>query len=178
MSVDSHVNAASNPWHVFYTRPRAEKKCEQQLKDHSIEVFLPKRTVVRQWSDRRKKVSQPLFQNYIFARVSEQERIAVLRTLGIVRCVAFDGRPATITPDEIHRLRIMQLHPEWLVPVDAPLPGLGSEIRIDAGPLRGLSGVVTEHRGDTHLVVQIPSIKQAVKVIIPAGYAQTSASAA
>jgi transcription antitermination factor NusG len=176
MTEAKRTDPLSTPWRVFYTRARAEKTCEQRLTDARIEVFLPKHTVVRQWSDRRRSVSQPLFQNYIFARVDERERIAVLRSPGIVRCVAFGGRPATVTQDEIDRLRIMQTRPEWLEPVEALLPGVGNDVTIDSGPLRGLSGVVVEHRGDTHLVVQIPSVKQAVKVILPAAYAQTVSS--
>lgn len=172
MSTARGVDLRPEPWRVFYTRPRAEKKCEERLRNCRIEVFLPQRTVVQQWKDRKQKVTQPLFQNYIFARVDEQERIAVLRSPGIVRCVAFGGRPASITEDEIERLRIMQTRPEWLEPVDVPLPSVGKKITVDTGPLRGLSGVVVEHRGTTHLVVQISSIKQAVKVIIPATYAQ------
>lgn len=167
-----------NPWRVFYTRARAEAKCEQRLQSDRIEVFLPKRTVVRQWSDRKQKVGQPLFQNYIFARVNERERIAVLQSPGIVQCVTFGGRPATVTQDEIDRLRIMQTRPEWLEPAEALLPGVCNEVTIDAGPLRGLSGVVVEHRGTTHLVVQIPSVKQAVKVIMPATYTQKVLSSA
>lgn len=157
-------------WRVFYTRPRAEKKCEQRLENSLIEVFLPKRTVVRQWADRRQRVSQPLFRNYIFACVSEHGRIAVLRSPGIVRCVAFGGRPAVVSQGEIDRLRIMQARPDWLEPVDGPLPDVGDEVTVESGPLQGLSGMVAEHRGDMHLVVQMPSIKQAVKVIIPAAY--------
>jgi transcription antitermination factor NusG len=162
------------PWRVFYTRPRAEKACAHRLDNRRVEVFLPMRTVVRQWSDRRRKVHQPLFQNYIFARVTEQERIAVLRTPGIVRCVTFGGRPALVRPDEIRRLRIMQARPEWLEPAGAYRPDLGDEVTIDSGPLRGLCGVVIAHRKATHLVVQVPSIRQAVKVIIPAAHTRRS----
>ncbi len=169
---DTNPTSSAASWRVFYTRPRAEKKCEQRLHNRRVDVFLPMRTVVRQWSDRKQKVRQPLFQNYIFAHVTEHDRIAVLRSPGIVRCVTFGGRPATVTPDEIARLRVMQARPEWLEPAELPLPGLGEEVTIESGPMQGLTGVVTEHRGRTHLVVQIPSIQQAVRVIMPAAHVQ------
>lgn len=169
---------SAKSWRVFYTRARAEKKCEKQLEDDRIEVFLPKRTVVRQWSDRRQKVVLPLFPNYLFARVNERERIAVLRSSGIARCVTFCGRPAAVTEEEIDRLQIMQARTEWLEPAEKPRPDVGEEVIIESGPLEGLTGVVVEHRGDTHLVVEIPSIKQAVKVVIPVGSVQEESGSA
>ncbi|MFP4228422.1 MAG: transcription termination/antitermination NusG family protein, partial [Salinivenus sp.] len=51
---------ASSPdgvWRVFYTRARAEKKCETRLQDRGIDVLVPKKTEIRQWSDRKKKVT-------------------------------------------------------------------------------------------------------------------------
>ena len=69
-------------WRVFYTQARAEKKCEQRLVQRRVEVYLPTHKVVRQWKDRKKKVVEPLFRNYIFVRVDEQERLHVLRNCG------------------------------------------------------------------------------------------------
>ena len=175
--MDASQSRSLIPWRVFYTRPRAEKKCEQRLKDRRVDVFLPIQTVVRQWSDRRRKINQPLFQNYIFARVTERERLMVLRSPGIVRCVAFGGQPAAVTPAEIDRLRILQTRPEWLEPTELPMPGLGEEVTVESGPMQGLTGMVVAHRGRTHLVVQIPSIRQAVKVIMPLTHVQNGLTA-
>ena len=68
-------NAGDPRWRVFYTMPRSEKKCELALQEKDIEVFLPTCTRISQWSDRKKKITLPLFQNYIFARVDERDRI-------------------------------------------------------------------------------------------------------
>lgn len=98
--------AEERVWRVFYTFPRAEKKYEQRLSDSGIETYLPKHTVVRQWSDRKKKVVEPLFRNYIFARVDERDRLRALRTDGIVRCVSFQGQPAVVRDEEIEQIRL------------------------------------------------------------------------
>jgi transcription antitermination factor NusG len=62
-------------WFVLYTKPRHEFKAEEQIKSLNIEVYLPTTTVVKQWSDRKKKVTEPLFKSYIFIYADEKERL-------------------------------------------------------------------------------------------------------
>lgn len=160
-------------WRVFYTFPRAEKKCEQRLNDQSIEAYLPKHTVVRQWSDRKKKVVEPLFRNYIFAHVDERERLRVLQTDGIVRCVSFQGEPAIVQAEVIEQLKIALERGDGFAVVDyVPRPKIGSKVVVTEGPMRGLRGEVQEHRGQTHVLVAIPAIRQALKVNVPAAWVQ------
>jgi len=53
-------------WYALYTRPRFEKKVDLQLKELKIESYLPIRTVTKYWSDRKKRIDEPLFPSYIF----------------------------------------------------------------------------------------------------------------
>ena len=39
-------------WYALYTRLNHEKRVENALLEKQIEVFLPKRKVLREWSDR------------------------------------------------------------------------------------------------------------------------------
>lgn len=155
-------------WRAFYTHPRAEKKCESRLQERELEVFLPTRAVVRQWKDRKKKVVEPLFPNYIFARVDERERLSILRTSGIVRCVAFGDGPAVVRDEEIRQLQLMQQSGVQVEPAHVPLLERGTHVVVERGLLRGLKGWVEAHRGEVHLVVRIQSIKQSVRVVVPA----------
>ena len=157
-------------WRVFYTQSRAEKQCEARLIQRHIDVFLPKNEVVRQWKDRKKKVVEPLFRNYIFACVDEQDRLRVLQTPGIVRCVSFGGTPAVVDTAEVEQLKIAQKDPARLRLVDAPLPSLGKTVTIKDGPLRGLHGEVAEHRGIYHVILHVTAIQQAVRVHVPAAW--------
>ena len=60
-------------WYAVYTRPRAEKKVADALTKKKIENFSPINKVIRQWSDRKKIVYEPLFTSYVFIKVSELE---------------------------------------------------------------------------------------------------------
>ncbi len=169
---------ADGVWRVFYTRARAEKKCEELLQERDIEVFLPKQLVIRQWRDRKKKIVEPLFPNYIFAQVDEDTRLRVLQTPGIVRCVSFDGKPARVSEAEMEQLQIAQRDPHRLRRLEGPLPRIGEEVTITEAPLRGLRGKVMEHRGQVHLIVQVTAIRQALRVQVPAGWVHAARSAA
>lgn len=159
-------------WRVFYTMARAEKKCEERLRERDFEVLLPKYIALRQWKDRKKKVVEPLFRNYIFARVNERERLQVLEVDGIVRTVSFGGRLAEVAVHEIEQLQIALRDPERLGLVDFPLPATGTMVKVTDGPLRGLEGEVTEHRGQEYVVVRVSAIQQAVRVTLPGQWLQ------
>ncbi len=154
----------SSRWMVFYTRARNEKKCERKLQERDIEVFLPKCRVKRQWSDRIKKVTLPLFPNYIFANINERERLQVLKTSGIAYLVTFRGKPAVLDDEQIRRLQITQEDPERLETLSHQLPELGSLVKVKEGPFEGLTGRVLEHRNEMSLVVQLDVIQQSVRV--------------
>lgn len=158
---------------MFYTRARAEKKCETRLQDRGIDVLVPKKTEIRQWSDRKKKVTVPLFRNYLFARVDEKDRLRTLKTNGIVRCVHFDGAPARLREDTVEQLKRTQQAPGRLSAADLR-PPLGETVTITTGPLKGLTGEVQQHRGQTYLLVRVEAIRQGVKVEVPADWVTTA----
>lgn len=163
-------------WRVFYTRARAEKKCEQRLDDRRIEVLVPKKKEIRQWSDRKKEVTVPLFRNYLFARVDEKDRLRVLRTNGIVRCVHFDGKPARLREETVDQIQRAQQAPERLSVADLR-PPIGETVTVTDGPLQGLTGEVREHRGQMHILVRVDAIRQAMKVEVPADWVEVDPAA-
>ena len=66
-------------WLAVYSKPRWEKKINQLLQDKGLESYCPLNMVYRQWSDRVKKVEEPLFKSYVFVHVTEAERTEVRR---------------------------------------------------------------------------------------------------
>lgn len=168
---------STQTWRVFYTRSRAEKQIEASLERQEYEVFLPKCEEIRQWKDRKKRVVLPLFPGYIFACVNERERLEVLQLDGVVRNVCMDGQPCSLTEDEIDQLRILQEDPYRIsaVPI-SELPKKGAHVTVTRGAFSGLKGEVRSRRGQTHVVVIVPAIKQAVRVIVPAEWVEEQTS--
>jgi transcription antitermination factor NusG len=92
-------------WYAVYTHAKWEKKVADLLTRKKIENYCPLNRVVRQWSDRKKIVEQPLFTCYVFVRLSDKERIPVLQTEGVLNYVSWMGKPAVIRDPEIELIK-------------------------------------------------------------------------
>lgn len=93
-------------WYAVYTNPRAEKKVFDRLINAGIEAYCPLRRVLKQWSDRRKKIDEPLFRSYVFVKINLQEYEKVRRVNGVVNFVYYLGKPAIIRDYEIENIKI------------------------------------------------------------------------
>ncbi|MCD6165698.1 UpxY family transcription antiterminator [bacterium] len=153
-------------WYALYTRSRHEKKVDAQLKEKGIESYLPLHTVIRQWSDRKKKVEEPLFRCYVFVHLALKDRLRALQTEGVVRMVSFGGKPSVIPDSQIEAVK--RLLQEGLVVEPYQYLKEGQWVEVVQGPLTGLQGILIEKRGSQKLVVSIDSIRQSISVQIDA----------
>lgn len=92
-------------WHVIYTKPKAESRVAETLRKINVEVYCPMVTEVRQWSDRKKKLSVPLFRSYVFIRITEKERHKVFDVPGVVKYLYWLGKPALARDSEIDTIK-------------------------------------------------------------------------
>lgn len=92
-------------WYVLYCKSRNEKKIGIALERMGVEVYCPMVSEVRQWSDRKKNVSTPLFTSYLFVRLKEKERELVFQVSGVVRYLFWLGKPAIVKEEEIQTIR-------------------------------------------------------------------------
>ena len=83
-------------WFAIYTNPRWEKKVNTKLLNKGIESWCPVQKLQRQWSDRKKIIEDPLFKSYVFVHITEEEKIKVLNTEGVIQFVYFLKKPAII----------------------------------------------------------------------------------
>jgi len=147
-------------WYVFYTRSRCEKKVNDYLLKYDFDVFLPTHKVLRQWSDRKKKVEVPLFNSYIFVKVRKDQIHEVLKTPGIVKNLMFNGEPAILKESECCQIK------QWLetgLPVEVEGINydfrLGERVKVLDGVFQGVEGDIYKKDEDTYFVT-IESIQQ------------------
>lgn len=98
---------ANKNWLVLYTHPRAEFKVERSLKQKGIEVFLPVKKTIKQWSDRKKIITSPLFSSYVFIYADEKERLLSLEDNLVVRCLCNGCKPCVVPCWQIESLKMM-----------------------------------------------------------------------
>lgn len=165
-------------WRAFYTRPRNEKKVADRLERQGIEVCLPLRTVLRQWSDRKKKVQEPLFPSYLFARVDERERLDVLADEGVVKTVSFGGTLAEVRDETIAALRALVDLPGGVEAIAMQALPPGTPVILTNGPLEGARGTVQGSPKPLYLTIAVDAIRQSVRIQVPADWAMRTAATA
>lgn len=149
-------------WYAVFTYPRIEKKIFSRLSDSGVEAFLPLTTVIRQWSDRKKKLTVPLFPNYIFVRIDPKEKYRVLQVDGVVKFVSIQGNPCKMPESEIETIKKLASSGGDITTNEDLVEGM--PIRITDGPLAGIEGVLEEKKGKTRLLVRIDSLRQTASV--------------
>lgn len=156
---------AARHWFALYTKPRHEFKAAIQLESVSIEYYLPTLTVMKKWSDRKKKITEPLFSGYIFICVDEKERWLAVSQKAIVRAVSFDGKPSVIPEWQIESLKkMLSESPEVFVTNKIEV---GTKVKIVDGPFKDVIGVVTNVQEDKWLAVSVELLRCSVMVRLP-----------
>jgi transcription antitermination factor NusG len=157
-------------WFIFYTKSRHEKSAAALLEKNQFEVFLPLQTELRMWSDRNKKVQMPLFRNYLFVKDIPTNIGKVLQVPGIAWNVKHNDHPAFLTQHEVD-LIIRFLESGLPVSANATPPDFlaGDRVVVSAGPLKGLTGVLSR-TDDQSFLVLVEALNQVMKVQIAPGF--------
>jgi transcription antitermination factor NusG len=153
-------------WYAVYTRPQHEKKIFIQLQRQNINAYLPLKTTIRHWSDRRKKVSLPLFSCYLFVNITLKDYYKVLNIPGIVRYVTFEGKAIAIPERQLQMIRNLLAYDEETTEISVPRT-IGTMVKIVKGPLTGISGKLIEFAGKKRVVISIEEIGKCIMVNIP-----------
>ena len=153
-------------WYAVYTTPRAEKKVATRLNQSGVKHYLPLQKELKQWSDRRKWVEEPLLKSYVFVNIADSEYHKVLNTAGVVRFVTFGGKAASIPDYQIETLRRLLMQGIELEVLQEHLQP-GDPIEVIAGPLMGTLGELVSHRGEKRVAVKIHTLDTSVLINIP-----------
>jgi transcription antitermination factor NusG len=150
--------------------------CARQLHSRGYEVFLPCYPESRRWSDRVKKIERPLFSGYVFCRMHGDVVGKVLTASGVIRIVNDGRRPLAIPADEIAVIR--RAIDVGLAVEPWPFLQVGQRVRVCAGPLRDVEGIVLRANNRHKLVISIPLLQRSVAVEIEVEHVEAVASAA
>jgi transcription antitermination factor NusG len=153
------------PWYALYVRCNQEKLVAGSLAGRGVEFFLPCYESVRQWKDRRVKLTMPLFPGYVFVRGPLLERSLVLSVPNVVHLVGTSRGPSPISEREMRWVRegiehgCAQPH-EYLKE--------GQRVLITEGAMRGVEGIMISRRNRSRIVVALDSILRAFVIEVEA----------
>lgn len=153
---------ASLNWYALHIRSRHEKRVAERLGSQSLETFLPLHRSRHTWKNGvHVDVDLPLFPCYLFARASIQDRIHLLQHPGVLGFAASSAKP-TVIPDE--EISILRTATENLKAEPHPYLNNGDSVRIVAGPLAGMTGILTRRKQEYRVVLSIEAIMRSIVV--------------
>src|ERR1051326_8447258 len=152
-------------WYTVYTRTRHEKSVAEHCAQRGVTAFLPLYQVQRRWKQRLAEVLLPLFPSYLFVHIALQDRFRILGLPGIVSLVSFNNVPAAVPESQIESLK-------QAVILGRAEPHLylysGKRVRVTAGPLVGLEGIIVEVKNRVQVIVSFEWMARSVAVSLDA----------
>ena len=157
-------------WHALYVRSRAEKKVLMQLEEMGMVAYLPLISKMKQWSDCKKRVDEPLFKSYVFVFSNAKEYIPILNVYGVLRFVTFEREAVVVPENQI--LAIKKFVEEYDRGDEYKMRNTdelkeGQMVRIITGPMKGLKGRLESIENKRHLIVFIDVVGQYIPVHLP-----------
>jgi transcription elongation factor/antiterminator RfaH len=152
-------------WFAVYVKSRSEKKVFKLLEDIGIESFLPLITRVKQWSDRKKKVEEPLFRSYLFVNIPLSDYYTVLNVNGVVKFITFEKKPVPVPDNQIIAIK-EYLSDTELQSIDYEDFKEGEQVRIKSGQMKDLIGRFVKINGKHRVIIDIEAVGQSIPINI------------
>ena len=148
-------------WFAIYVKSRSEKKVFKLLEDIGIESFLPLITRVKQWSDRKKKVEEPLFRSYLFVNITQKDYYNVLNVPGVVKFITFNKQAVAVPDNQIIAIK------EYINDIDLQDINYddfkeGELVRVKTGQMKGLIGRFVKINGKHRVIVDIEAAARVI----------------
>ena len=153
-------------WYAVYVKSRSEKKVALEFEIDGVSFYLPLVKKLKQWSDRKKWVEEPLFRSYIFVHIEQKQYYPVLQTQNVVKFVSFEGKAVPIRKEQIEAVKyfLNEKDPEN---IDEQVWEEGQKVEVISGSLSGLQGELIEVRGKKKVKVEIEVVGKTLVIQIP-----------
>ena len=152
-------------WFAIYVKSRSEKKVFKLLEDIGIESFLPLITRVKQWSDRKKKIDEPLFRSYLFVNITQKDYYNVLNVPGVVKFITFNKQAVAVPENQIIAIR-EYINDSELHDINYEDFKEGELVRIKSGQMKDLIGKFIKINGKHRIIIDIEAVGQSLPINI------------
>lgn len=150
---------------MLYVNVRHEKKVFTKMQELGIESYLPLVKQVKQWSDRKKTVLEPLFTGYVFVKLLPSELDKPRYINGVINYLSFEKRKAIVTDAEIDNLKYL-VDNGYLLNSDVDGIKVGTKVKLLLSSFKNEIAFVNEINDD-FAVIFFESFNQYIKVKAP-----------
>lgn len=154
-------------WYAIRTHSRAEKKVYERLNNLGFEAFLPLLTTIKHWSDRKKKVLEPLIKSFVFVKTSSNKFSEILQVPGVINILKYLGKPAIVRAVEIENLKILIGNSENIKIINPINLIEGETVEVVKGPFKGLFAKYMTKAGKFRIIVEVEALQSFIEVNLP-----------
>ena len=121
-------------WFVLNTKPKKEFQVEKIFSEAGFTIYNPKFI--------QEKKIKPFFPGYEFIYFDFPEQYRLVRyTRGVKRVVGNEAGPIPIAEEMVEQIRAREIDGAIELDKYGVVPGVGDEIEVMEGPLKGLRGI-------------------------------------
>ena len=154
------LGSAESPWFAVNVRSNQEKIVDALLREKGFSTFCPLQRKRSRRADKVLELELPLFPGYLFCQFAPHNRGPIVTLTPVVRVVGVGKTPVAVDATEFSAVRAIVSsgvpYKPW------PYLGVGERVRVVAGPLAGLTGILTGERGEDRVVVSVGLIQRSV----------------
>lgn len=149
-------------WFALLTRSNFEFTVLDAVRKKKIEVFLPQMKKPSRRKDRKLMIDTPLFPGYLFVKTSldPAHQLNILKTMGAVRLIGSTAGPVPVPESQITSLKILTSTSQDLITGSIVQLKKGDPVMILRGPMAGVTGEFTRHKGKGRVIIKIEVLGQ------------------
>lgn len=166
---ENHLQSSEPRWFAVYTRYKREKVVYDELTRKGIEVFLPLQKILRQYGRKKRWVELPLFNCYVFVKITKANYVPVLSVEGVTKFIRFSQNLISIPESEIQMIKRI-IGSEALIEAKEGFYQSGDEVEIIAGNLSGMKGELIEIQGKNNVLIELSHLGYSLKIELPSSY--------
>ncbi len=153
-------------WYAVYVKSRTEKKVASEFMHEDIDHYLPLIKRLKQWSDRKKWIEEPLFRSYVFVNIEQKDYYKVLQVQGAVKYISFEGHAVAIPEAQINAIKyyLEETDPDN---IDDLSWKKGQKVEVISGSMTGLLGELIDVHGKHKVKVEIEAVGSTLLIHIP-----------
>ena len=157
-------------WYAIYTKPKAEDTVSERLRNTGIEVYSPKLRVTRYIRNRYSGVVEQLFPCYLFAKFDPDRYLWMIKyTRGVKKVVGNNDHPWPVAEEVIDYIRSHEK--DGFVTRQCEDIKEGDTVKINSGPLSGITGIFREIiKGTERVILLLNAIEYQATAIVERAY--------
>ncbi|MCJ7588888.1 MAG: hypothetical protein MUQ00_13455 [Candidatus Aminicenantes bacterium] len=133
-------------WYIINTKPKKETRVERLFREGGFTIYCPKYL--------NKSRVLPFFPGYAFLHFDFPSQYQMVKyTRGVLRIVGNDSGPIPIPEETVLGIGARERNGVIVLEKYGETPGVGDDIEVVEGPLKGFKGVFQKEIGDKERVM-------------------------